>query len=57
MKPKRCVAQVRRRKSLYRWRQCAKNLPATGGYGRDGDLCYQHGVIAERKDRAKEPQP
>lgn len=47
--PTRCYADVRMKTTMLRWRQCRKKLPMNGGYGSKGNLCYQHGVIAERE--------
>jgi hypothetical protein len=50
--PARCHYDVRMKTTMLRWRQCRKKLPANGGYGPCGKLCYQHGVIVERKQQA-----
>lgn len=47
--PKRCHADVRMKTTMLRWRQCRKKLPVTGGYGPNGQLCYQHAVAAEKE--------
>lgn len=47
--PTRCRAGVRMKTNMIHYRQCKKKLSPGGGYGPEGNLCYRHGVIAERE--------
>ena len=47
--PARCHADVPKKTRMLRWRQCKRSIPPNGGYGPNGNLCYQHGAILESK--------